>query len=112
MLDTDTRLLPPGEITDEVIGELPEAAARFLAEALEFPQADEPARRLSEVYRGRHRTTDDLNTRVIPAAARHAAVGVPLPRRAHGAALAAPSAWARRLAWLGGMLHRSRQVRR
>ncbi|GIM90352.1 hypothetical protein [Paractinoplanes toevensis] len=91
MPDTSTNVLPPEELTQEVIGQLNDAAAAFLAGQFQPARDDEPARPLPVPYVAKHRLNEDLHTRTITPAKVSAAltdVPVPLERRRPGAALA------------------------
>lgn len=88
MIDTDTRLLRPADLTQAAVDSLAGPAARLVAEALAVGPIPDPVA-AGDLYRGRHRTTEDVTTRLI--SAERVATAMRLPFRAPGAALAAPA---------------------
>ena len=86
MIETSTRLLRPAELTRAAIKSLDVQAARLVAEALAVGPIPDPVP-TGNLYQGRHRTTQDVETRLITPDKVEAARR--LPTRAHGAALAA-----------------------
>lgn len=109
-VDTVTRLLPPAEVTADVLAGLDPAARRLVTAAATLEVDDARPLTAAETYRGRHRTTDDVTTRFITAQARAAVAGVPLPARAPGAAHAAERNT--RVAWSARLLGRGLQALR
>jgi len=77
-VNTQTRIMRPAEL------------AEFDPTTATMPTVAD-ARPVGELYRGRHRTTDEVTTRLIDPDMREAVVGVPLPARARGAAYSAES---------------------